>query len=687
MTYDQSEMSHKTFQTSLNLNKIKKKGSSLPNTQCLYHRPTTRKLHDLISCTVFVLLICLFGCFQTAALAEEVTLEWTPCNVADHYVVSWGTEERTYTHTSDDIPQPPSGTPTLPYTVTGLNEGTTYHFAVQSFNASGSSSGYSDEVSITVGSLNTSPIANAGPNQDVHETTKSSPTLVTLDGSGSSDPDGDNLTYAWAQFSGPPVPINGPSQVYATFPAPTVESSGATLIFELTVTDNRGKADTSKVTISISDGDAQPNHPPSINPVQPPPASVGANDIAQRGDSTLIEPSADISSASIEIVDNTMEHQKWLSIGWDSYRKTSNEARVVSGDLNGDGNNELIIGLGPVENDSAIPGGFFQIVSHDYKHLAWGQIPWEEYNDYNGETWPACGDLNGDGRDEIVMGLGKGGQGMVAIFSYSENTVSLEQWTELPWDEYNTSLGETRPACGNIDSDNCMEIIVGLGSDRANGILPKGQYAVLDKTCSDDLASPFNSIIWGQVDWPEYNASNGETWPSCGDTDGNGLDEILLGLGTGGAGKMEIVQYTNSALEHLNWLTVDWSEYNTQLGETRPACSDINGDGTAEIIIGLGSVAGNELLPDGRFSVTNTDQNINEWGKVGSETYNKSNGESRPSPFKSNGEHLIAIGLGPNITHSVDSGTESDPTQQTPSATPQGGGGSSGGGCFINVCR
>lgn len=28
----------------------------------------------------------------------------------------------------------------------------------------------------------------------------------------------------------------------------------------------------------------------------------------------------------------------------------------------------------------------------------------------NGGTFPACGDVDGDGRDEIVLGLGKDGQ-------------------------------------------------------------------------------------------------------------------------------------------------------------------------------------------------------------------------------------------------------------------------------------
>jgi len=50
------------------------------------------------------------------------------------------------------------------------------------------------------------PVANAGPDQDLISTEPW--VTITLDGTGSFDPDGQPLTYFWTQISGPPVTLD-----------------------------------------------------------------------------------------------------------------------------------------------------------------------------------------------------------------------------------------------------------------------------------------------------------------------------------------------------------------------------------------------------------------------------------------------------------------------------------------------
>jgi large repetitive protein len=89
----------------------------------------------------------------------------------------------------------------------------------------------SASVVITVAPDSLPPTANAGPDQSVLELA-----LVTLDGTGSTDPDLDPITYAW---SAPPgITLLNPTSATPTFFAPPVTSTPRELVFSLVVTDS-----------------------------------------------------------------------------------------------------------------------------------------------------------------------------------------------------------------------------------------------------------------------------------------------------------------------------------------------------------------------------------------------------------------------------------------------------------------
>lgn len=87
------------------------------------------------------------------------------------------------------------------------------------------------------------PIADAGPNQTVNPSS-----LVILDGSASSDVNGDALSYSWTQLSGSKVELLSDRTANPSFSAGT---DGGSYIFQLTVKNSVGASAIDLVTIGV----------------------------------------------------------------------------------------------------------------------------------------------------------------------------------------------------------------------------------------------------------------------------------------------------------------------------------------------------------------------------------------------------------------------------------------------------
>jgi len=92
------------------------------------------------------------------------------------------------------------------------------------------------------------PRADAGLDQEVREGDNRT---VTLDGSGSDDPDDEIASYRWVHVSGPDITLSDPSSLTPEFTVPNVDSEGASLKFELTVADSGGLQNTDTVLVNI----------------------------------------------------------------------------------------------------------------------------------------------------------------------------------------------------------------------------------------------------------------------------------------------------------------------------------------------------------------------------------------------------------------------------------------------------
>lgn len=186
---------------------------------------------------------------------------------------------------------------------------------------------------------NRAPTANAGMDQSVVELT-----TVNLDGSGSSDPDGNTLSFSWLQTGGPDVSLTGGTTARPSFPAPDVTAgSPATLTFELTVNDGSVNA-TDSVDVVVSEasplvtvaGKLQYEFVPpnaecrglNFNAIQSRPIRgatvqlVDANDDSNVLDTTVADPNGDYSFSDVAANSNVRirvraELKRSGAPGWD----------------------------------------------------------------------------------------------------------------------------------------------------------------------------------------------------------------------------------------------------------------------------------------------------------------------------------------------------------------------------------
>ena len=211
------------------------------------------------------------GVDQTVATSAKGTLDGSASFDIDGQPVTWSwaqTSGTTVTLSDTTSERPTFTAPTV----------TTNEDLVFTLTVSDGTLTDTDTVTVTIRASNQAPVANAGADQSVQTTLKR--TTVNLDGSASSDPDGDTLTYTWTQTAGDTVTLENASQASARFTTDQVTTS-KTLTFQLAVNDGNATA-TDTVTVTLTPAGA--NRAPVV--------TLAATKRVTEGDSVTITATA-----------------------------------------------------------------------------------------------------------------------------------------------------------------------------------------------------------------------------------------------------------------------------------------------------------------------------------------------------------------------------------------------------------
>lgn len=143
-------------------------------------------------------------------------------------------------------------TSTMSFTTPSTIKDTSLTFECRVSDGMGSAT---DSVNVMVKNLlNMNIVANAGPDRIVDEQIR-----VTIDGTGSSDPENQEIFFAWKQISGEKVSLLGSTSASPSFTTPSVGNNEIKVLeFELRVYDNNGRESFDTVKITVDPINAEP---------------------------------------------------------------------------------------------------------------------------------------------------------------------------------------------------------------------------------------------------------------------------------------------------------------------------------------------------------------------------------------------------------------------------------------------
>jgi len=247
---------------------------------------------------------------------------------------------------------------------------------------------------------------------------------------------------------------------------------------------------------------------------------------------------------------------------------------VSSGDLNGDGMDDILTGAGPGDVFGPHARGFL---------LDGTPLPGLSFLAYGTNRHGvnvSAGDLDNDGIDEIITGAGPGAVFGPHVRAFGYNGSAVSPVAGVSYFAYGTLKFGVNVTAGDIDGDGFDEIVTGAGPGAVFGPHVRGWNV------DGGTAGAISGVSFLAYGTNKYGVN-----VAAGDLDGDGIDEMITAPGPSSLFGAHIRGWnydgdTLAAMPGCSFFA--WQPSEAMFGAQVSSGTDLDRDGRDELVVGAG---------------------------------------------------------------------------------------------------
>lgn len=263
----------------------------------------------------------------------------------------------------------------------------------------------------------------------------------------------------------------------------------------------------------------------------------------------------------------------------------------TAGDVNGDGFSDIIVGSDNYNSGQSGEGKVF-VYYGTASGLTANPVWTSEGNQTNAGfgNSVSSGDVNGDGYSDIIVGAygfdnGQVDEGAVFLYYGSATGLPFTQNIMLESNQASAQFGYSVSSAGDVNADAYFDIVIGANL-YDNGDNNEGRAYIYQGSSSGISSTPSRTLEINQA-----GAQFGKSVCTAGDVNGDGYSDVIISApeydnGQSNEGRVYIYYGSPNGIPGSPEWFYEPNQSNVDFGLSVSTAGDVNGDGYSDIIIG-----------------------------------------------------------------------------------------------------